>query len=174
VPRQPRRVAVLTSASGSGGTTFGRELAARLGAPFYELDALFWKPNWTESSAEELRALVEPLVACKAWVMDGSYQSKLGDLVLRNADLVVWLDLPIRVWFPRLLRRTVTRVLSREELWAGNHESLRNVFFSRDSLLLFTIRWYGHRRRVYPTRLAPFRHVRLRSPAEIERFLRGL
>jgi shikimate kinase len=35
------KVAVVTSASGSGGTTVGRELAARLDVPFHELDALF-------------------------------------------------------------------------------------------------------------------------------------
>ena len=38
--------------------------------------------------------------------MDGSYRSKLGNLVLDSADTVVWLDQPIRVWLPRLLRRT--------------------------------------------------------------------
>ena len=41
-----KKVAVVTSASGSGGTTLGRELAARLDVAFHELDALFWKPGW--------------------------------------------------------------------------------------------------------------------------------
>jgi shikimate kinase len=35
-----RKVALVTSASGSGATTVGRHLAARLGVPFHELDAL--------------------------------------------------------------------------------------------------------------------------------------
>ena len=35
-------------------------------------------------------------------MIDGGYWAKLGDLVLRNADVVVWLDLPVRVWLPRL------------------------------------------------------------------------
>jgi adenylate kinase family enzyme len=167
-----KRVAVITSASGDGGTTFSRELAARLGAPFHELDALFWRPGWTETPADEFRALMEPVVATEAWVIDGSYQSELGDLVFRNADLVVWLDLPMYVWLPRLLRRTVRRLVTREELWNGNRESLRN-FFARDSLLIFTLRWYRPRRRRYPERLAPFRFVRLRTKAEVERFLRA-
>jgi hypothetical protein len=47
-----RRVAVITSASGNGGTRFARELAARLAVPFYELDALFWRPGWTETPAD--------------------------------------------------------------------------------------------------------------------------
>jgi hypothetical protein len=28
------------------------------------------------------------------WVLDGSYQGKLGDLVLHRADTIVWLDQP--------------------------------------------------------------------------------
>lgn len=142
--------------------------------PFHELDAIFWQPNWTESSAEEFRARVEPIVATEGWVIDGSYQSKIGDLVLRNADVIVWLDLPMRIWLPRLVRRTLSRAIRGEELWAGNRESLRLTFLSRDSLILFTLRHYRLRRRSYPERLARFNVVRLRSQREIDRFLSGL
>jgi adenylate kinase family enzyme len=166
-----KRVAVLTSASGNGGTVFARELAARLDVPFHELDALFWRPGWTETPAEEFRALVEPIVATDAWVIDGSYQGKLGDLVLRNADLVVWLDLPMYVWLPRQLRRTFRRIVGRERLWNGNRETVRNAFFSRDGLLYWSLKWYRLRRRAYPERLARFPSVRLRSRGEVARFL---
>jgi adenylate kinase family enzyme len=169
-----KRVTVITSASGNGGTTFSRELAARLGVPFHELDALFWRPGWVETPADELRALVEPIVAAAGWVIDGSYQGRLGDLVLRNADLVVWLDLPMYVWLPRLLRRTLRRLLRREELWNGNRETLQNALFSRNSLLVYTLRWYRSRRRRYREGLARFPSVRLRSRAEVERFLSDL
>lgn len=169
-----RRVAVVTSASGSGGTTFGRELAARMEVPFHELDAIFWQPNWTESSAEEFRARVEPIVATEGWVIDGSYQSKIGDLVLRNADVIVWLDLPMRIWLPRLVRRTLSRAIRGEELWAGNRESLRLTFLSRDSLILFTLRHYRGRKQHYPQRFARYVLVHLRSSAEMEHYLRSV
>ena len=169
-----RRVAVVTTASGCGGTTFGRTLAARLGVPFHELDALFWKPGWVESTGEELRARVEPLVEQDAWVIDGSYQSKIGDLVLRDADVVVWLDLPMRVWLPRLVRRTVRRARTGESLWGTNRETYRGALFSRESLLLFTFRTYRGRRRRYPVRFASYDVRRLRSTAEVEAFLRTL
>ena len=96
-----KRVAVITSASGNGGTTFARRLASRLGAPFVELDALHYGPDWSKATAEELQARVRPIVASDAWVIDGSYRGKLGDLVLERAELVVWLDLPMYVWLPR-------------------------------------------------------------------------
>ena len=69
VPGHLKRVSVVTSASGAGGTTFARSLADRLGVPFHELDALFWRPGWTETPAKEFRALVEPIVATDAWVI---------------------------------------------------------------------------------------------------------
>ena len=50
--------------------------------PYYELDALHHVgPNWTEATAEELRAKVEPIVATESWVIDGTYRGKIGDLV---------------------------------------------------------------------------------------------
>jgi adenylate kinase family enzyme len=168
---RPRRIALVASASGNGKTTLGRELARRLGVPFVELDALHHGPNWTEATPAELRARVEPLLAGDAWVVDGAYRGKLGDLVLERAQLVVWLDLPTRVWLPRLLRRTLRRIVRREELWNGNRETLRNAFFSRESLLLFALRNQAPRRRRYPVELARFPLVRLRTPPEVERWL---
>jgi adenylate kinase family enzyme len=168
-----RRVAVTASASGNGKTTVGRMLADRLGVPFLELDSLVHGPNWTEISDEELRALVGPVVAGEGWVIDGGYRGKIGDLVLRNADTVVWLDLPIRVWLPRLARRTFRRMRGKETLWNDNRETLRNVLIGRDALIPYALRAHFDRRRRYPTELAPYPVVRLRSQAEIDRFVSG-
>ena len=58
-----RRFSMVASASGTGKTTLGRELARRLDVRFVELDALVHGPDWTETPDDELRALVEPIVA---------------------------------------------------------------------------------------------------------------
>jgi len=166
-----RRVAVIASASGCGKTTVGRALAARLGVPVVELDALHHGPGWKEATADELRARVEPIVTTQAWVIDGGYRGKLGDLVLEAADTVVWLDLPMRVWLPRLLRRTLGRILREEELWGGNRETLRGAFVGRDALIPWSLRHYWRRRRLYPVQLARFNLVRLCSRREVEQFL---
>ena len=149
-------------------------LAARLGVPFHELDALNHGPGWTEATAAELRARVEPLVAGPAWVIDGSYRGKLGDLVLAHADTVVWLDLPRRVWLPRLLWRTTRRIVLRQELWNGNRETLRNAFWGRESLFGYALRMHFVHRREWPAGLGDVRVTRLRTPGEVEAWLAAL
>ena len=166
-----RRVAVTASASGSGKTTVGRALAERLGVPFVELDSLVHGPGWTEISDEELRRLVEPIVAGDGWVVDGGYRHKIGDLVLARADTVVWLDLPIRVWLPRLVRRTLGRIGRREQLWNGNREGFRTAFWGRDSLVGYALRAHFDRRRRYPEELAAYPVIRLQTQAEVDRFV---
>ncbi len=168
-----KRVAILSTASGNGKTTIGRILAERLGVPFYELDALHHGPDWSEPTPEDFRAIVEPIVESKAWVIDGPYRGKLGDLVLEGADLVVWLDLPLRVWLPRLLRRTASRIIRREELWNGNRERLRDALHPQNSVVFFALRHYRDRRQRYPSELASFPVVRLRTTAEVDDFLRN-
>jgi len=166
-----KRVSVIATASSCGKTTVGRRLAERLGVPFVELDALHHGPNWTEASAEELRAKVEPILATDAWVIDGGYQGKIGTIVQDAADTIVWLDLPRRVWLPRLIRRTTLRVVRREELWNGNRESLRTALWGRNGLILFSLRQVRRRRGEYPARFATRNLVRLRSQKEVERWL---
>ena len=157
-----RRVSVIGSV-GSGKTSVARALAARLQVPHVELDSLHWGPNWTAASAEELRALVTPRIAGDAWVVDGMYFRKIGGLVLERADTVVWLDLPWVPTFLRLLRRTLARGIRRSELWNGNRESLREAFFSPESILLFSIRTHpGRRKRVEEWLARPeFAHLRI-------------
>jgi adenylate kinase family enzyme len=169
-----RRVCVLASASGCGKTTVGRALAARLGVPFVELDALVHGPNWTETPDDELRAKVTPIVPGDAWVIDGSYSRKLGTLVLDRTDTVVWLDLPIRVWLPRLIRRTARRMGGREQLWNDNRETLRGVVWGRESLFVWAFRSHFRRRRLYPRELARYDVVRLRSQAAVDRWLASI
>lgn len=166
-----RKVALVSAPSGSGKSTLGRALADRLGVPYVETDALVHGPGWVEAADDELRARLAPTLALAGWVIDGTYGRKIGDLVLDAADTVVWLDLPIRVWLPRLVRRTVRRLLRDEVLWNGNRESWRTAFTGREGLIPYAIQAHVRNRRRYPTTLARFPVVRLRTTGDVERFL---
>jgi adenylate kinase family enzyme len=124
--------------SGSGKTTFAQELARRLELPFVELDALHHGPDWYQPSAEEFSATVREAIddMPDGWVIDGNYESKLGELVLGQADTIVWLDLPFALKLRRLLRRTISRIRRDVELWSGNKESWRGAFWGRLAALV--------------------------------------
>jgi adenylate kinase family enzyme len=168
-----RRVNVKGS-SGAGKSTFSAELARRLGLPYVELDALHHGPNWTEPTDEEFQARVRQAMAGapEGWVIDGNYETKLGDLVLDSADTIVWLDLPLRFKLRRLWRRTMHRIRGQVELWSGNRESWRGAFWGRESLFAWTVRAHYRHRRHWPRRFGDDpRLVRLRSADEARRWL---
>jgi adenylate kinase family enzyme len=166
----PRRIAVVGT-TGSGKTTVARRLAAHHDVPHIELDALHWGPNWTEPSTADFRARVENILVDSGWVVDGSYHGKLGDLVLEQADLVVWLDPPLATILRRLWARTLQRIRGDDELWSGNRETWRGAFLSRNSLFAWALKTHLGRRRRYEERLARFEMVRLRSARESEAWL---
>jgi adenylate kinase family enzyme len=160
--------------SGSGKSTFAAELARRLDVPYIELDALHHGPNWTEATAEELTARVREAMdgAPDGWVIDGNYESKLGDTVIAAADTIVWLDFPFWVKIRRLVRRTHHRITNKVELWNGNRETWRNALFSRDSLLWWMVKGHFRHRRQWPKRYGSDpRFVRLRTVEEASRWL---
>ena len=172
----PSRIAVVGT-SGSGKTTVARKLAERLGLPHVELDALFHGPGWTETPVEEFRRQVASATEAEGWVVDGNYETRLGDLVLERADTVVWLDLPLPLALSRVTRRTIRRIRTREELWSGNRESWRGGFFGWESMFVWTIRTHVRRRREVPERLTRHPHlhvVRLRSAREVADYLKDM
>lgn len=167
---------VVKGTSGSGKSTFGTALADRLGVPYIELDALHHGPNWSAPTDEMFQARVREAMdaAPDGWVIDGNYDSKLGDTVIGAADTILWLDLPLRTTFPRLWRRTMNRIRNDVELWNGNRETWRDQFLSRESIFFWTVRSHMRHRREWP---AGFGHdqrfVRLRSDAEARRWLKA-
>jgi adenylate kinase family enzyme len=170
-----RRVAII-GASGSGKTTLADAMAARLGVPHIEVDAIHHGPGWTEMPTPEFRARMERVVAADGWVIDSVYQQKLGEMVPLAADTVVWIDLPLHVTLGRLARRTASRYVRRTELWNGNRETLRGVLWGRDSLFAWAIARHREYRRTLPAAFAgpAYRDkdvIRLRSEGDVRAWL---
>jgi hypothetical protein len=162
--------------SGSGKTTFARALAARLGVAYVELDALHHGPNWTEATADQLRARVETAIAAApdGWVIDGNYRSKLDDIVLAQADTLVWLELPMRISLVRLWRRTWRRWRTGEELWHGNRETVWGLIGLRYGMISWAVQSHFRHKRQIPAAAGRNPHLRLvhlRTPNEVDEFL---
>lgn len=142
-----QRVSVVGN-SGSGKTTTARELASVLGVPHVELDAIFHQPGWQELPRDEFRRRVQHEVSAPGWVIDGNY-SAVRDIVWDAADTVVWMDPPHPLVMARVIRRTLRRVVTREELWNGNREPWSNLFRSESIVV-----WAWTQRHKYQSRYA--------------------
>ncbi|KAF9445217.1 hypothetical protein P691DRAFT_676098 [Macrolepiota fuliginosa MF-IS2] len=131
-------------------STLSAKLAKKLGVAHIPLDRLNWRPGWQEATAEELRGCVRDVLDKnpEGWVVDGNYARKIGMIVQDEATDIIWLDPPLSLYFPRLVVRTVRRLLLWEELCSpGCGESVKSVLFSRDSILWWCLTNHGVVRR---------------------------
>jgi adenylate kinase family enzyme len=171
---------VVIGTTSSGKSTLAQRLAERFGADFIELDALYWQPSWTPAPLEEFRASVEAATRSPSWVVAGNYHV-VRDLIWPRAEAVIWLDYSFPVIFWRLLRRTIRRGWTQEELWNGNREKFwwHLKLWSNESLFYWLFKTYWRRKRETPILLTFPEHthlhlIHLRSPRETEEWLASL
>lgn len=169
-----KRIAVV-GATGSGKTTLAIDIAHRLDLQNVETDSIYWGPHWQPISLDNFRFRMDAVTSGDRWVIDGNY-SKVRDLVWGRADTLVWLDYSLLLVCWRLLKRSIPRVFKHTELWNGNRETVRGMFFSRDSLFVWLFQSYNHQRRSYPVLFKEpmYKHlacIRLKSPRETYKWL---
>jgi len=149
-------------------------LASRLGVRFVELDAVFHQADWTQLPDEEFRARAAEVVAADAWVIDGNY-AVVRPLVLQQATTVAWLDYSRSRVMTRVIRRSLARVVTREELWNGNRERLRS-WVDPEHPIPWSWSHYHRKRVEYASRFAEpqHRHLdvrRFRTPRDAREWL---
>ena len=121
-----RQRIVIVGTTGSGKTTLARRAAEIIGGRHIELDSLYHDAGWTPADPAVFRERVRAAIAGQErWVSCGGYRSHVQDITWPIADQIVWIDLPLRVSYTRMLRRTFARRIRNEELWNGNRESFR-------------------------------------------------
>ena len=142
--RWVNRVSVVGN-SGSGKSHLSARLAKTLGVPYVELDAIHHLPDWEPIDADEFVAQVSAITATDGWVIDGNYRTAVIDgPVWERADTVVWLDFPRRTVMSQVTRRTLKRIVRREQLWNGNRERLRTLWSWSPEQSILRWSWTQH------------------------------
>ncbi len=163
-----KRIMIL-GGPGSGKSTLAKRLSAVTGLPLYHLDRLHWRPGWVAPSKQEWHRLLAEIAAREKWIMDGGYSSSFH-LRMPRADTNLWLDLPRRVYFPRVLKRmAINYGRQREDIGPGCPERFDFAF----------VKWAWTWQRTHPGKYrsalaehAPHANVRVfASSREADNFL---
>jgi hypothetical protein len=103
----------VTGGAGSGKSTLAAELSRRHRIPHHDVDTGSLPPDGAD-----------------AWVVEGAHVWGM-DRYVAEAEVVVWLDLPLRVTVPRIVRRHVRRTIRRDNPHPGTRKLLRFVLAQR-------------------------------------------
>lgn len=167
--------------TGSGKSTFARQLAQKQQLQYIELDNLLWLDDWQESTNEVLflKLKIAMKNAAIGWVIDGLYTRTIP-IMMEKVDTVIWLDYPFHINLYRLTKRTFGRVISQKNLWedSNNRENFK-LMLSKQSIFIWLIKSYPKNRKKYLALMQnpDYQHIhfiRLTSPQQAARFLKQM
>jgi len=169
----------------SGKSTLGAELAGLMDAPFVELDALNWLPNWVgldRTDPQQLMLRFDEATQGERWVAAGSYTRYAQQTFWPKLDTLVFLDLPRWRLIIRVIRRSWKRWRNRELLWGTNYEDFWSqlALWRKDESLIWWI-WNNFDKRRQQVadvgkdpRWAHIRIIHLAGTAEVAAFRRAV
>ncbi|WP_435236494.1 AAA family ATPase [Psychromonas sp. PT13] len=163
--------------SGSGKSTFSRKLSEKLNYPYLEMDKMFWKPNWVEASDQEFFTTLTNQISQPSWVLDGNY-NKTASIKWADVDTIIWIDYSfVRTVF-QAIKRALIRSITKQEFWegTGNIETFRKSFFSKKSIIWWTLTTYKKNKIRYQALLKDptYKHihfVRITNPRMAKKYI---
>ena len=109
----------ITGGPASGKTTLSQRVAAGLNVPVYELDALLLDGHERGESFEEVsNDVASRIMATEHWVAEGAYLG-WAEPLLRQADLVVSIEVSWRVASYRIISRHIKATVARNNRFPG-------------------------------------------------------
>ena len=84
---------VIIGSSGTGKSRLGRDIAALTDLPLYHIDSIIWAENWTEVDDKSIKHSLDAIADTDRWIVEG-WIDHYSDAILKQADLVIYLDFP--------------------------------------------------------------------------------
>lgn len=155
---------VVYGTSGSGKSTFAAALGKALDVPCIELDLINWLPGWIGRNTTDpsgFLADVKTAIGAENWVATGAY-SGVRDIMWKRATDIVYVDLPRNVIMGQVIKRSLHRAASGEDVFPGCKENWARLLTAEHP-----IRWawstYQRRQAIFDKMVADptFAHLRL-------------
>jgi adenylate kinase family enzyme len=160
---------VIIGSSGAGKTTLAKALGSQLRIKVFHLDRFFWTRNWDRKSTYERMEILEKLTFGEnRWIIEGTYL-RSSEPGLREADTIIFGDLPFHLCFRRVIKRHYENQGSpRRDI----PEGCADRFTLRHLLKTLAFPVLGRRMIEQILHKCPSKHViRLYSKKEVEHFL---
>jgi adenylate kinase family enzyme len=139
---------LIVGTSCTGKTTLGKRLTEKLELPHFDLDDMHWLPGWKNRPKDEMAHLIKTqITVLDAWIVTGNYTSDGRNTFWKDAQTIIWLDLPLHIILQRYVKRTYRRIRYKELCCNGNIETLGNAIFTRKILLGYILKSHFFTRR---------------------------
>lgn len=160
---------MIIGGAGSGKSTLARSLGEITGLPVVHIDTIYWLPNWTMRSRDEISHMSSEIADRDEWIFEGNHSETMAHRATR-ADMLIFLDIttPRRLW--RILRRTLQHYGKlRPDMAEGCYERLDWEFLK----FAANYRKNGRIRALSFLKMAPshLKKHHLRNPGDVEQFL---
>ncbi len=107
----------------SGKTELARRLSKRLGISVTHIDGVQFDQNLNIDDLDRTRSILNQVQEQEAWIIDGQGPLDMFEKRFTQADLIIFIDLPIYLNFILLTYRLFKNIFSpRKELPAGSNE----------------------------------------------------
>ncbi|RJT75653.1 adenylate kinase [Arthrobacter cheniae] len=132
--------------TGSGKTSAAHAYAIATGVPQFSADDdVGWLPGWEGREIEDQYRIAATIAGQDRWVLDSAYSS-WRDIIIARTELIVFLDYPRWLSLGRLVRRTIRRIISKDQVCNGNTETLRRVL-AKDSIIGWHFKTFTRKRK---------------------------
>jgi adenylate kinase family enzyme len=112
---------------GAGKSTLAAALGRSTSLPVIHIDRIHWQPGWIERTKDEKSRLCLEAEQRSTWIFEGGHSTTWPSRVQR-ADMLIWLDMPLRLRLWRVLRRAITFYgRTRPDMADGCPERLRSL-----------------------------------------------
>jgi adenylate kinase family enzyme len=120
-----KKIAIIGSTA-SGKSTLANKLSKLYDLPHIELDQILFE-NRKRKTDDEFRDAVRLVVKEPEWICDGVFYN-LADIIWPKADIVIWLDLPLKTAYKQVLSRSLGRIIKAQSKPGGQRETLKTAF----------------------------------------------
>jgi len=132
------RVVVIGNAGG-GKSTLCRAIRQRHGLPYHAIDLVQWKPGWVQASDAAVAAHHDRWLAAGRWIIDGFGPWPTIEERLRQADTVIFVDLPFATHLWWATKRQLKSMI------AGRADGPEGCPMWRATFRLYRMMWQVHR-----------------------------